>query len=367
MNKTFRNSLALSLTFTATCAGMLGTAQAQTVVYGIVDAGIEYVTNVNAAGDSATRMPSITGSYPSRIGFRGTEDLGGGLQVVYVLENGFATDSGTVQQGGRLFGRQANVGIKSAYGTVTVGRQHNMTYMSILKADVMGPNIHAIGSLDGYLPNARSDNAVGYMGTFNGVTVGATYSLGRDATTVPGGPAATVCAGEVAGNSKACRQVTALLAYDSSGYGITGAYDILYGNAGAAGGLTSSNYHDERSSLNGYVMLGTAKLGLGTVQRKIHTAVDTKSALYYLGVSYPFGTAWVLDAQAARLDIRRSPNDSTLLTARMSYKLSKRSSLYASLGHMDNNGAAAIAVDAGGTIAPGNSQNGLMLGMRHHF
>ncbi|MFX5578745.1 porin, partial [Acinetobacter baumannii] len=85
------------------------------------------------------KMPSLTGSFPSRIGFRGTEDLGGGLQALFVLESGFAPDTGAMGQGGRLFGRQSYVGLKSGWGQIMLGRQLNMTYISQLKTDVMGP------------------------------------------------------------------------------------------------------------------------------------------------------------------------------------------------------------------------------------
>src|SRR5450830_732782 len=63
-------------------------AQSQVTIYGLIDTGVEYVTNANAAGNSVVKMPSLTGSFPSRIGFKGTEDLGGGLQAMFVLEAG---------------------------------------------------------------------------------------------------------------------------------------------------------------------------------------------------------------------------------------------------------------------------------------
>ncbi|MGC8107680.1 hypothetical protein, partial [Salmonella enterica] len=84
-------------------------------------------------------------------------------------------------------------------------------------------------------------------------------SFGRDAAG-PAGPAATNCAGEVAGNSKACRQVTGLLGYDGKGWGFTSSYDILYGNTGASNGLTSSDNSDQRITLNGYYMIGDVKI-----------------------------------------------------------------------------------------------------------
>lgn len=341
-------------------------AQSNVTIYGLVDVGVEYVTHVNAAGDSATKMPSLTGTLPSRIGFKGNEDLGNGLKALFVLESGFAPDSGALGQGGRIFGRNAYVGLQGGFGTLTLGRQLNMSYIAQLKADVMGPNIYAIGSIDPYLPNGRSDNAIGYMGKFADFTVGATYSFGRDASAA-GGPAATNCAGEVAGDSKACRQFTALLDYDNKSWGVAGAYDRLYGNTGAAFGLTSSDFYDQRITLNGFVMLSRAKFGAGVIQRKTHTATDVKSNLYYAGVSYPFAGSWVLDAQASRLDVKDSPNDTTLLTARVMYNLSKRTALYATVGHINNSGTAAIAVDAAGSVGAGMSQSGIMTGVRHFF
>src|SRR5450830_1337524 len=344
-------------------------AQSQVSIYGIVDTGVVYTTNANAAGNSALKMPSLTASFPSRLGFKGNEDLGGGLQAVFVLENGFAVDTGALGQGNRLFGRQSFVGLKNnAWGQINFGRQVNMTYLATLKTDVMGPNIFAIGSIDSYLPNARSDNAIGYLGTFNNFTVGATYSFGRD-NSASGGPAATGCAGEVAGNSKACRQVTALVGYDNKAFGVTSSYDILYGNTGAAGGLTSSDNTDQRVTLNGFVMIGDTKLGAGVIDRRTRAAgaVNTNSDLYYLGASYPISTALVLDAQVAKLNVKSSPNDVTLMVARLTYNLSKRTALYTSLGYQKNGGTSAVAIDAGGTVGAGKNQLGVMSGIRHTF
>lgn len=343
-----------------------GAALAQVTVYGIVDVGVARVTNVNAAGDSATKMPSLTGSLPSRIGFKGSEDIGKDTKVLYVLETGYAPDSGTLGQGNRLFGRQAWVGLKGAYGTVMLGRQNNMTFMSMLKADVIGPNIFSISSLDSYLPNARADNTVGYLGNFAAWTVGATWSLGRDGAS-SGGPAATGCAGEVAGNSKACRQVTAMLAYDIKAFGVLGAYDKLYGGPGANNGMTSSAYGDRRLSFNGYAMLGGAKIGAGMIDRSTEAAIKSGTRLYFVGASYPVTPVWQLDGQVSRLDVKDSARRSTLTVARLSYLLSKRTAVHGSLGHMNNDGGAAVAIDAGGSAGAGLNQAGVMLGIRHMF
>jgi predicted porin len=339
---------------------------AQVVVYGLVDTGVEYITHANAAGNSVIKMPSLTGSFPSRLGFRGTEDLGDGLQAIFVLEAGLAIDTGAMGQGNRLFGRQSYVGLKNQYGTLSLGRQVNATYIATLKSDVMGPNIFSIGSLDGYLPNARSDNAVGYNGSFSNVQVVATYSGGRD-NSAAGGPAATGCPGEVAGDSKACRQITGLLGYDNQQFGVNGSYDILYGGVGAAASLSSSSYSDRRVGLHGYALFGAGKVGLGTFKRKTQAAVTTDSNLYYLGLTYTFNAAWLADAQISRLNFAGSPNTSTLAVARLTYSLSKRTALYTSVGGIKNAGNAAVALDAGGTVGAGMNQLGVMTGVRHVF
>ena len=342
-------------------------AQSNVTIYGLVDTGLVYTTNVNAAGDNMTKMPSLTGSFPSRVGFRGTEDLGGGLQAVFTLETGLSLDTGAMGQGNRIFGRQASVGLKGAFGTVTLGRQINMTYIAMIKADVLGPNLFAIGSIDGYLPNARSDNAVGYLGNFNNFVVGATYSTGRDSSAA-GGPAATGCAGEVAGNSKACRQVTALFGYEIPAYGLNASYDILYGNTGAAAGLTSSDNSDKRITVNGYFKIGEGKIGAGVVDRTTRAVTGlTESDLYFLGASYPVTPLTTLDAQVAKRDVKNSSADATLLTARLTYYFSKRTAVYGGIGRMKNSGLSAVALDAGGTVGVGKTQNGVMGGLRHSF
>lgn len=344
-------------------------AQSNVTIYGIVDTGVAYTTNADASGHSIVKVPTLTGSFPSRIGFRGIEDLGDGLEALFVLESGLAVDTGAMGQGNRLFGRQAYVGLRNKYGTLAVGRQQNMTYLATWRTDVLGPNLFSISSLDPYIPNARSDNAIGYIGTFSDFTLGATYSFGRDASSA-GGPSATNCPGEVASNSKACRQVTALVGYDNKRFGVTATYDKMHGNVGAAAGLTTPDSTDRRITLNAYGMVGELKIGGGIIARKKEAATpenSLESNLTYLGASYPLLPYLVLDGQVARLDVKYSPNDSTLTVLRLTYYLSKRTALYSSLGHMKNSGKAAVALDAGGTVGQGLSQTGVSVGIRHNF
>ena len=72
-------------------------AQSGVTIYGILDSGVEAVTNVGASKATVKRVPTLTGGmYPSRLGFRGREDLGDGLSANFVLEQGLAVDQGTL-------------------------------------------------------------------------------------------------------------------------------------------------------------------------------------------------------------------------------------------------------------------------------
>ena len=141
----------------------------------------------------------------------------------------------------------------------------------------------------------------------------------------------------------------------------------LYGNLGAAGGLTSSNNTDIRTTVNGYLMIGPTKIGGGLIDRETNAATGTtESLLWYLGVSHPVNN-FVVDVQAAARNTKNSDDDVTMLVARLNYALSKRTVVYTAIGRMDNDGASAVALDAGGTVGVGKTQNGVMLGLRHHF
>jgi predicted porin len=234
---------------------------------------------------------------------------------------------------------------------------------------VLGPNLFSISSIDLYIPNARSDNAVGYMGTFSDFTVGATYSFGRDASNA-GGAAGTNCPGEVASSSRACRQITALAGYDNRAWGITAAYDKMQGNAGAAAGLTTPDSSDRRITVSGYALLGTTRIGAGLMKRKkvaATPALSMESDLYFVGAKFLVAPLLELDGQVARLDVKDREDDSTLAVLRLTYLLSRRTAVYTSLGHMRNAGNAAIALDAGGTVGAGLNQTGLSVGIRHAF
>jgi len=356
----------------AACAGLSlpGAAQAQTSVtmYGLLDASVDYNTNVNAAGASRTWMPSLGGGmFPSRIGFRGAEELGAGLKAIFTLESGVYVDSGTSGQGNRLFGRQAWVGLAGKWGQVTLGRNYDMLYTSMADVEIIGPTQYGLGSIDPGIPNGRVDNSIAYKGTFGGFTAGATYSLGRD-TSSAGGPGGTNCPGENGADDQACRGWSAMLRYDTPDWGLTSAYVRVRGGATAAAGLNRSDLSDSRAHLAGYVKHGAWRAATGAIVRNNEgSALTPRSNLYYLNGAYRVTPAVTVDALAARLDYRNSGNDTDMFMLRAIYDFSKRTSVYAAVGHVANDGAAAIALSAGGSVGVGLSQNGVITGIKHAF
>lgn len=155
-------------------------AQSSVTLYGVIDEGFDFTNDV--AGNKVYELQSgyVQGS---RWGLKGTEDLGGGLKALFQLENGFDVNSGHLNQGGLMFGRQAYVGLSSAtYGSITLGRQYDsvVDYLAQTTAN---------GSWAGYLfahpydndntdDSFRVNNTVKYTSpTFAGFQFGGTYGF----------------------------------------------------------------------------------------------------------------------------------------------------------------------------------------------
>ena len=158
-------------------------AQSSITLYGVLDEGINYTNN---AGDKSAYQLESGYAQSSRWGLKGSEDLGGGLKAIFDLENGFDVNSGALGEGGRMFGRQAFVGLTAAnYGTVTLGRQYDSVVDYLAQST-------ANGSWGGYLfshpyDNDNTDNSFRVNNTikytspdFSGLQFGGTYSFSND-------------------------------------------------------------------------------------------------------------------------------------------------------------------------------------------
>lgn len=173
-------SLAAIASFAVSGAAM---AQSSVTLYGVVDAGITYQSNVG--GKSQWSLGS--GIDQSYVGLRGAEDLGGGLKTIFTLESGFNIGNGQFQNNGGFFNRQAFVGVESNYGTVTLGRQYDATqdYLAPLSATGSwgGTYFAHPGNIDNLSTNGgyALNNSIKFTSAnYSGLQFGGTYSFSNN-------------------------------------------------------------------------------------------------------------------------------------------------------------------------------------------
>ncbi|MDR5825975.1 porin [Caballeronia sp. LZ043] len=142
-------------------SGGVAHAQSSVTLYGVLSTTLEFVSN--SRGNHLYAL-SNGGMMPPRWGVRGVEDLGGGNQAIFQLENGFNIDNGAMLGG--MFGRQAYVGLSNThYGTLTLGRQYEEmtnTMWFATSANVFAGYGAHIGDNDNMFFTNRFNNAVRY-------------------------------------------------------------------------------------------------------------------------------------------------------------------------------------------------------------
>src|SRR5690625_3608828 len=195
----------------ALAVGFVGAAQAETSVtlYGIIDTGVGYNrvktpdigfdydhgwfwgdrTHMLNTGGKHTKTGIYDGTSHgqagSRWGLKGTEDLGNGLRAEFMLESGMARTTGHSQQGGRLFGRQAWVGLAGdSWGALRFGRQHNVgTDFMLGMVDPFGGGFGLAhgGAAFSAIDTNRMDNTIKYVTpNFSGFQAGVAYSFNHN-------------------------------------------------------------------------------------------------------------------------------------------------------------------------------------------
>lgn len=335
------------------------TAHAQTnvQVYGLIDAGVEHVTNAAPNGSSMNRVIS-GGKNTSRWGFRGSEDLGGGLKAVFNLEGGILLDTGA--QDGALFKRQANVGLEGGFGRVVIGRSFTTTYDLVIKFDPMGfaPNYSwaTSGNATGpskYGMTTAFDNLIKYTGHTGGFTYGATIGLGEQTTSQADG-----------------RKYAVGGSWFGGGFGVMAAYEQINGNTVAATGN-----RDETTALHlgADYKTGPWRATAGMRRYKLESGKaatpDVRGDTTWAGLVYNV-QAWTLTGAVYHVNTKNVASDKdadpTMLVARAMYALSKRTDLYMVAAHAkaDHGQLVGLSRDDPGF---GTTQNGFTAGIQHRF
>jgi predicted porin len=341
-------------------ASQLAAAQGNVTIYGMIDMAVVRESG-GVAGPSTRITSGTTGG--SRLGFKGTEDLGKGLKAVFLLENGFQGDTGAMGQGGLLFGRQAYVGLQGGLGTVLVGRQYTPHYLVQAFADPFGSGwVGDSKNLLGTTGNSfsRMDNTVKYI------------------SPVVGGFSAELVAapGEVSGDSASGRQLGGSLAWASGPLQLRLGYHnrnndtaSLHGTENAKNTVLAAVYdfgvlklhglYDWNRGLNSSVLRSTTQF----FGRPALASTDSRDAL--VGVTVPFGVHALL-ASYIRKDDRTALNqDASQIALGYRYTLSKRTDLNVAVAKIDNRNGASYTV--GSAIESGTGDRSVMAGIRHAF
>ena len=164
--------------FLFTCA-QLAHAQSSVTLYGSIDAGVAYVSNIKG---SATAIAETGNLAPNRFGFKGAEDLGGEYKTIFQLESGFSPLTGSLISSGTLFNRQAFVGVGTPVGYVTFGHQQNFNedILDLYSAGFLFDSWYAFhpGNLDDLANTYQFDNSVKFRSlSFGGFSFGGMYGF----------------------------------------------------------------------------------------------------------------------------------------------------------------------------------------------
>nr|WP_315245646.1 porin [uncultured Albidiferax sp.] len=259
-----------SLIALAVLASTGAMAQSSVTLYGLVDVGLQSSKVDGGVRKNEVSSGNVNGS---RFGLKGSEDLGGGLKALFVLENGFNVDNGSSRTPGSMFDRQAYVGLAGGFGEVRIGN---------VKTAFDDTAINSNSLFDSNYAPAYAAWAFNYAGapgnslyytspSFGGVTATVSYALGENKT------ATTSAKGVAAVNVQySGGPIYASLAYQEDKRAAPGVGSV----ADAANKDTLANVSYD---------LGVVKL-LGSYSR--HVATDeTKSNQFQVGVDVPVGSA----------------------------------------------------------------------------
>jgi predicted porin len=337
-------------------------AQSSVTLYGSIDGGVRYVKNANAAGASSVAVNSNGTNYSNRFGFRGVEDLGGGMNAHFDLEVGFnagtgALDSATPTGNGYLFNRQASVGLGGPWGTLDFGHQFSISFRTIAMYDPFNYKIgytyaallplpsNTVGSnATSVFGGTRLNNDVQYTKAFGPVTARGEISLGGVA-----GSATTNSAGAV-GLTYADGPLTMGAAYTKKKV----ASSSGSANIPAAATGSSPTFGDDAWTLGASYTIGALRIAGGynseTLKGALNPAAttgdlgvlltpsgsNTSQKIAWLGAGYDvtpafnITTGWFQTTyDTARIGNTPADGKKELFITGLTYNLSKRTYLYA--------------------------------------
>ena len=322
-------------------ASGVASAQSTVTLYGLVDVYVGSTKNKLTVGNTSTSLRQTVidsgGFNTSRFGFKGSEDLGGGLKANFVLEGGFDASTGAANNysspynfnpngtpgvSTAIFGRQSWVGLSGGFGEVKLGKMWT-PYDEVkgLGAGAFDANIFAPANAV-WLSNTYQDrpgNSVYYSTpSFSGISAAAMYSFGENKTNAVAGPPAV-----------AARDAGKIISANIQYAGGPVVVALAHQREEANGAATTGKF----TQLNASYDLGVAKV-LGAYGQVKNVGGASKSREYQLGVDVPLGGALTLSGGVARSKIDVTGGGEITGTAvglAAKYELSKRTFLYTGL------------------------------------
>ena len=328
-------------------------AQSSITIYGKIDLGL-VIDSGASAGKSVRLSSGVTGG--SRLGFKGSEDLGGGYKAGFVLETGFCADSAApVVSGGasvpnfctgsnQFMGRQARGDLSGAFGTLSGGRQYSLGYLNLTTIDPFGTGY--AGQVNNIVDasGVRLNNSVHYTTpSFAGLSASGEVALG-----------------ETTGNWKAGRVLGAAVSYAAGpAYAGFSFYDL-------------ANPNGVGSARRDYLLGGTYDFGVVKAHALVEKAngdptgaigLDTLDLM--AGVSVPLGGGSLLASYIRHDDRGALDRDANQAGVAYNYPLSKRPAVYTAFARIVNDNGATFHV--GNATETGIGNKAFNLGVVHNF
>lgn len=361
------------LLIAAAAMTVVGVASAQSTValYGVLDAAISHY---RGEGAGSRTLMSTSGFNNSRLGFRGREDLGGGMSAGFLLEAGFQNDTGAGQStstnnqpsgaasvGGLTFNRQSYVSLSGPFGEIRLGRDYTPSFWNLLvydpfKVGVGTGTMTVQGSTSTVF---RASNSIGYYSpgcatpTCKGLYGQVMYALGENASGTASSSDGRYVGGRI-------------------GYG-SGPFDIAIGT-GVTKNAAANDY--TQSNVGASYDFGPAQImgqwGIHKTGAPIAAlARGTKATHYTLGARIPFGAGYI--PLSYTHVSRNDANDGAASKVAIGYVyyLSKRTALYTTYARISNKNGMALGVNSGLDAGPNPIANGhasgFDFGLRHSF
>ena len=339
-----------SLLALAVLGAFAGAASAQSSVtlFGTLDVNGRYV---KADGQSRRVSEATDGINSSQLGFRGVEDLGGGLKASFMLLAGTNPDNGTANA--KFWNRRSTVSLLGGFGEVRLGRDYTPDFWNTTIFDAFGTN--GLGSslnvwqglapgLSGF--HVRQDNSIGYFLPSN---LGGFYGQAMVAASEGGTTA-----------DKAGRYVGARFGFAA------GPFDVAFAAAQQRLDLLAGAPQQKSYNIGGSYDLGVVKL-LGYFDRE--TLQGARESTGSFSVVVPIGQSEIhVGYDRSKLTNAGVSTSIDQIKATYQYNLSKRTALYATASRLANKDATrnTLAGAAGAVTAGGKSQ-GAEFGVRHFF